>query len=297
MTTELIRDYRARDFMSREVATIREGDSVRSAIELMVSREVGSLAVTGGGGARGVFTERDLVEGLADGVKPEEVTVRDLMDAVVSKIRPSLSLKEAARAMVESKGRLLVYDEGELAGIVTASDIIGAVWRVGAQFDIGEVTTKKVVSTGGWMPVLAVVKMMEKFGVGSVILESKGAPRGIFTERDLLNHVLYPKLGLDQQVIRAGSVPLVSADVEIRGKEAVNAMITRKIKRLPLTRDGKVVGMVTARDIVEAFGYAKPGAGAELEAEMSARYGELCPICNTRIDDRGLCGCGTIGGD
>ncbi len=26
-------------------------------------------------------------------------------------------------------------------------------------------------------------------------------------------------------------------------------------------------------------------------------YSETCPLCNTRIDGRGWCGCDTIGGD
>ena len=32
-------------------------------------------------------------------------------------------------------------------------------------------------------------------------------------------------------------------------------------------------------------------------AEQVVYYDEVCPNCNTRIDERGWCGCGTIGGD
>jgi hypothetical protein len=42
------------------------------------------------------------------------------------------------------------------------------------------------------------------------------------------------------------------------------------------------------------------GLVQEMEDEVFAKqagvkYGELCPLCNTRIDSTGLCGCGAGG--
>jgi len=43
------------------------------------------------------------------------------------------------------------------------------------------------------------------------------------------------------------------APISTRANEAARIMTSNKIKRLPLTEDGRPVAMVTARDLVEAF--------------------------------------------
>jgi acetoin utilization protein AcuB len=49
------------------------------------------------------------------------------------------------------------------------------------------------------------------------------------------------------------SRPIITAPLKSSVKEAVTLMKKNKIKRLPLTTDGRIVGIVTARDIVEAY--------------------------------------------
>jgi CBS domain-containing protein len=44
------------------------------------------------------------------------------------------------------------------------------------------------------------------------------------------------------------------APISTRAKKASEIMTSNKIKRLPLTDEGRPVAMVTARDLVEAFG-------------------------------------------
>ena len=39
----------------------------------------------------------------------------------------------------------------------------------------------------------------------------------------------------------------------IDGREAAAIMVNNHIKRLPLTKSDRIVGIVTARDLVEAF--------------------------------------------
>ncbi|MGP8124779.1 MAG: hypothetical protein ACLQEQ_02795 [Nitrososphaerales archaeon] len=35
----------------------------------------------------------------------------------------------------------------------------------------------------------------------------------------------------------------------------------------------------------------------DLEIQIAVKYGEVCLLCHTKIDDRGLCGCGMMGGN
>jgi CBS domain-containing protein len=297
MTTELLRDYRVKNFMSRNVATVSRDTSLGEAVGQMVTREVGSLVVTKEGVPIGILTERDLVSAMANGPDPKGRRVDELMDAVITKVSPSLTPQEAARVMTDTKGRILAFEDGRLAGLVTSTDVVKVVWRLGSVFEIEQVLSKKVVTTETWMPIIAVLKMMNEHRVGSVILTEDRIPRAIFTERDLLNRVLYAHLGLDQPAVKAASRPLISAELGINGGEAAHAMVARKIKRLPLMSGGRLAAIVTARDVVEGYAYQVESKKTDLEMQMAVKYGELCPLCNTRIDDRGLCGCGTMGGD
>ena len=297
MKANLAKEYLVGEFMSGEVAVVSPVDPVRKAVEEMVRREIGTLVVVENGKPTGVITERDLLMAAADRVDPQDQLVGDLMEESVTKADESMSSREAARKMTDARDRLLVFKGDLLVGIVTATDIVRVVWRLGVHVDISGLVSTRIASIDGWAHVALAATMMSQQKVGSLIVTDRGTPRGIFTERDFLNRVLYPRLGFDQPVLKASSVPLVYAQLGIDGGEAAHAMVMRRVKRLPLARDGKLAAMVTARDIVEAFGYPSRSRGTEVEAQMAVRYGEMCPICRTRIDDSGLCGCGTTGGD
>jgi CBS domain-containing protein len=45
----------------------------------------------------------------------------------------------------------------------------------------------------------------------------------------------------------------MTARLGIRAREAAKLMLENNIKRLPITSNARVVGIVTARDLVESF--------------------------------------------
>jgi CBS domain-containing protein len=290
------RDYQVRDFMTRGVLTIEPEATMAKAIELMGGHEVGSLAVSGPDGLVGVLTERNVLHALARGKIPAGRTVRELMTKSTTQVPPSMGTLEAAKTMTDSRGRLLVVEGGQLAGIVTATDLVKVIWRVGALFDLGDVVSRKVVTAKMWSRLGAVVRQMDAKGVGSVVLTERRIPRAIFTERDLISRVQYLGVGLEEPVIRACTTPLITAELGIGGAEAASAMVSRRIRRLPLIKGGTLAGIVTARDIVQAYAYPYGSRGTDVAAQFRVKYGELCPICQCRIDESGLCGCGAGGG-
>jgi CBS domain-containing protein len=101
--------------------------------------------------------------------------------------------------------------------------------------------------------ILVAAKMMLKRGIGSVVVTANGSPYGIFTERDLLNRVLGEHVDIEDRVGAYCTHPVVTARLGIGAKDAGKMMFAHKIKRLPLANGDKIVAMVTARDLVEAF--------------------------------------------
>ncbi len=243
-----------KEIMSREVVTIAPEASMAEAAGIMGERHIGSLIVTKYDTPVGIVTERDLLSKvLALGKDLKEEKVEAVMSYPLITIGPTAKIKEAAQMMIQKKA-LAVFDCGKLVGIVTASDLIRSLPDVPeTEVNVDDFMTKQVETADEKTPVASVAKMMGEKHIGSVIVTSKGEPFGIFTERDLLSTFLVKDKPLIAEVGKTVSSPLITAPVGTSVHQAAVTMAMKHIRRLPITRNGKMVGIITARDLVEAY--------------------------------------------
>ncbi len=113
---------------------------------------------------------------------------------------------------------------------------------------------QKVVSLPPGGSVLEAVKLMTEKGVGSVVVLEGERIEGIFTERDLMNRVI--SKGLDPASVtlsRVMSKEVVTVDVSESLQSCYAKMQQRKSRHVPIVDSGKVVGMVTMRNILESL--------------------------------------------
>ena len=243
-----------KDFMTRYVQTIPHNFTVGEAIRRMAEKNVGSLVVVSGLDPIGILSERDLVSRLmARGKNAENTMVADVMSGEIVKFSPDESLKDAARVMNSKRNRLLVFDKDRMIGIVTATDIVRAIHELPLTFDIDRSVMKSVYSLKAETSLKQAVEVMTQLRIGSLIVTADNEPDAMFTEWNLVRNVLVPHLDLNQPVGGQASRPLITAEEGIDGKQAADIMTVNHIKRLPLTREGAIVGIITARDLVEAF--------------------------------------------
>jgi len=109
----------------------------------------------------------------------------------------------------------------------------------------------QVVSVNGTMTIENAVKLMNAQGIGSLVVMENGKPAGIVTERDMLTRVLLASK--DPKKTKVGKVmsqPLIVGTTQMKLEEAVRLMIKHKIKKLPITQNGKLVGLMTLTDIL-----------------------------------------------
>ena len=99
--------------------------------------------------------------------------------------------------------------------------------------------------------VIDAVKIMNQHGIGCLVVMKNGSPAGIVTERDLLKRVLAesknPKKIRVQEVM---SRPLIIGKPDMEIEEVFKLMFERKIKKLPIVEDGKLLGLVTFTDLL-----------------------------------------------
>jgi len=115
---------------------------------------------------------------------------------------------------------------------------------------IADVMTKSVISVDATITINEAAKMMEDAKVGAVIVMEDNSPVGIITDRDFSVKVVAHAYQITAPVKQIMSSPLflIGSDEPVR--IAADLMHDREIRKLPVIEDGKVVGIITATDIV-----------------------------------------------
>ena len=97
------------------------------------------------------------------------------------------------------------------------------------------------------------VKLMNKKGIGCLVIVDSVEILGILTERDLLERVLEkcrdPKeTGVSEIMTRQ----VITGKPDMQLVEAARLMFENKVKKLPIVRGKKLVGLITLTDIARA---------------------------------------------
>jgi CBS domain-containing protein len=98
-----------------------------------------------------------------------------------------------------------------------------------------------------------VAQIMSDEDVGDVVVTESGRPQGILTDRDIVVRCLAG--GGDPDSVRAQEVcsaELVTVPRQSSVKDAVHAIRTAAVRRLPVVDGEEVVGLVTMGDLAQA---------------------------------------------
>lgn len=123
--------------------------------------------------------------------------------------------------------------------------------------------------------VLHVAKIMAQKSIGSVLVGSPDNVHGIFSERDLLVKIVANDI--DAKTAKVGDYmtpDVMSIDVNMSVFDAQEIMTASHIRRLPITENGVVVGIVTARSLMEniKYEYLKKGIDDSPRAVYSSYW-------------------------
>ncbi len=96
--------------------------------------------------------------------------------------------------------------------------------------------------------------IMRNKKVGYAIVLKDNVPVGIITERDITWKIVAEGLDIYQtNVYEVASSPLISVDPDADLSAAADLMEKYNIRRLPVIKDNKLYGIITATDIVKHF--------------------------------------------
>lgn len=119
-----------------------------------------------------------------------------------------------------------------------------------------EVPMKPALTMEAGNTVAEAVELMERKSQGCVVVTEAGKLCGIFTERDALLRVL--RQSLDPRDTALADVMTPDPEVLTRLQTlrfAVHLMVNGGLRHVPVTdRDGSVLGVVSARDVLDYIG-------------------------------------------
>ena len=109
---------------------------------------------------------------------------------------------------------------------------------------------------------------MRRERVGSVVVvDAQQRPLGILTQQDLLDRIVLREPALDLQATRMHEVmsaPVLALEVHERVADAVLTMSRHTIRHVPLTRAGRLAGVVSERDLFALQKQSLAGLGTAL---------------------------------
>ena len=113
-----------------------------------------------------------------------------------------------------------------------------------------DIMTTDVVAVAPDMRLTDAVKLMLHRRIsGLPVVDEDGALLGIITEHDLVNYLVSgnaPRTTVAEVMVR--EVETYSPDIPV--VEIVNDFAARRIRRVPVIVEGKVVGIISRRDII-----------------------------------------------
>lgn len=139
---------------------------------------------------------------------------------------------------------------------------------------VKDIMTKDVVSIGVDKSVFDAAVLMSSNLVGCLVIMDGEVPAGIVTERDFVRRVVAKKMPLDTKVSEIMSKSLITVDSDASLKAAARLMSTNQIRRLPVVKQNRLVGIVVAADFVRNLG--KKTASEEI-LEAMGRYPSTFP--------------------
>jgi CBS domain-containing protein len=118
------------------------------------------------------------------------------------------------------------------------------------------ITKKKVIIVGPDDTVVKAAKLMDKKGVGSVVVVRNKKPVGILTDRDIAIRVVAKNADVKSTLVKdVMTKKIVTGKEEQRASDLAKVMHDHGIRRVPIiNKKGELTGIMTLDDLLYMIG-------------------------------------------
>jgi CBS domain-containing protein len=257
------------DLMHRGLHTCKADITLGHVAALLTEEHVHALIVVDQDNCpQGIISDYDLLAGewLAvdrQGLKTmRKLTAGELMSSPVESVEASVTLKAAAKILVEKDIQRLMVTENDLpVGVISTSDFVASLAREEKprRETVADVMSDAILVCRDKTPLTSAARTMTQAGWRSVlVVDARGTPMGVVSGKDLLPYVTND---IDEKLtVKHIMHPLLAIDIHAPLQEAANVMIQNHYHRLVVTDKNDLqafpLGIISSYDIVAEM--AKP---------------------------------------
>ncbi len=118
---------------------------------------------------------------------------------------------------------------------------------------VNQIMKNSILTIDSSVPAYEAAKMMEETNVGSLVVAENNVPVGIITDRDFAIKVTAHSYPRDTPIRRIMSSPIISVGPFDTLLIAAELMSSRKLRKLPVIQDERLVGIITATDLIDSI--------------------------------------------
>ena len=115
---------------------------------------------------------------------------------------------------------------------------------------VKDIMRKDLITVNPSTTALQVAKMMQQGGIGAILVKDNGDLVGIVTDRDFATKIAANKMSFDTPVEKIMSSPLITINHSDLLPAAAKMMSSKKIRKLAVSDNDKIVGIITSTDLV-----------------------------------------------
>jgi CBS domain-containing protein len=101
---------------------------------------------------------------------------------------------------------------------------------------------------------LEAARLMREVQVGALLVEENGHLVGVVSETDLVRKAMAEGREIGQEKVRTiMSSPIITIDIDRPASDASDLMSEKGIRHLAVTDSGKIVGVISVRDLLRYY--------------------------------------------
>jgi len=115
---------------------------------------------------------------------------------------------------------------------------------------VKDIMTTALISVNLTTTTFQIAKMMDQGGICAIIVKDNDDTVGIITDRDFAVKIAANNPPFDTPVEKIMSSPLITINHSDPISAAAEMMSSKKIRKLAVSENGKIIGIITSTDLV-----------------------------------------------